>query len=637
MFSPSARNKFSILGSLVVAIILLFAINLVSSESLSRFRLDLTEDRLYTLSDRTATLLQTLDESITLSFFITKSELLQIPGIGSYAGRVEDMLREFERMSDGKISLNIVDPRPFSETEDVAVGHGLLGIPLKTGSKFYFGLVASNSTDGVQVVPHFFLEREELLEYDLVRLIVQLDGRPRKKIGLISSLPIQGTGGAAIGPIAEQGPWTFYLQMNEFFQVEVLSPQIESLPDEIETLFLLHPRNISENLLYEIDQFVLSGNTLLLALDPHSEYLAAILEASPQLPDIDVSSDLNELTSQWGIVLREGQIVGDLPIAARVVDSNDSSGRSVDYPVWMNLQPEQLNQQDVVTAKLGNVVFATTGVFDIQSDATTEITPLIRTAASAKLYEVDEFTKISSIQELLADYQERGEQMPIAARVRGTASSAFPDGSPNPNAIVEEHRMTGDINVIMIADTDFLHDRFWVRKQPSLGQVLMFSEASNGELINNAVDNLSGDNSLIGVRTRGRSARPFVLTQTIRKAAEQKYLQHERELREELQRIEAFLTDFSANRADSSGERIITDEQRSEIKRIRESQLSIRQQLREVQHNLVKDIQQLENRVTLVNLLLVPLMLAIAGTIICTIGVRHRERRLALDISSHLR
>lgn len=637
MVSRNIQNNLTIVGSLVVAIILLFAINLVSSELLSRYRLDLTENRLYTLSDRTVTLLQTLDETISLSLFITKTELLQIPGISPYASRVEDLLREFERMSDGKISLNIVDPRPFSEAEDVAVGHGLLGIPLRTGSKLYFGMVASNSTDGVQVIPHFFLEREELLEYDLVRLIVQLDGRPRKKIGLISSLPVQGTTGTALGPIAEQGAWTFFQQMNDIFQLEVLSPQIESLPDDIETLFLLHPRNISESLLYDIDQFVLNGSPLLLALDPHSEYLAAILEASPQLSDLDVGSEINKLTSQWGIVLREGQIVGDLPIAARVVDGSDSPGRTIDYPVWMNLQPEQLNQNDVVTAKLGNVVFATAGVFDIHSDATTEITPLIRTATSAKLYDVDEFTKISSIKELLVDYQESGEQMPMAARVRGNAVTAFPDGNPNSNEIAVEHRAMGNVDVIMIADTDFMHDRFWVRKQHSLGQTLLFSEASNGELINNAVDNLSGDNSLIGVRTRGRSTRPFVLTQTIRKAAEQKYLQHERDLQQELQRIEAFLTDFSRSRADASGERIITDEQRSEIKRIRDSQLSIRKQLREVQHNLVKDIQQLENQVTMINLLLVPLLLAIAGTVVCTIGARHRERRLALKILSQLR
>lgn len=636
MRSRNFQNFLSIFGSLGVAAILLFAINIVSSEVLSRFKLDLTENRLYTLSDRSVALLQSLDESITLSFFISKSELLQISGISSYASRVEDMLREFERMSNGKVSLKIVDPRPFSEAEDIAVGHGLQGIPLKSGSKLYFGLVGANSTDGVQSIPHFFLEREELLEYDLVRLIVQLDGRPRKKIGLISSLPIQGTGGAAIGPIAEQGPWTFYLQMNDIFQVEVLSPLIDSLPDDIETLFLLHPRNISESLLYEIDQFALNGNSLLLALDPHSEYLAAILEASPHLSEADVSSDLNRLTSQWGIALEEGKIVGDLPIAARVVEANDSSGRSIDYPVWMNLQPEQMNQRDVVTARLGNVVFATAGVFTIRSDASPEMTPLIRTSASAKLYDTSEFTGVVSIRELLENYQESGERMPMAVRVRGQAATAFPQGNPDSGENTPDHRAKGDIDVIMIADTDFLHDRFWVRKQQSLGQILLFSEASNGELINNAIDNLSGDNNLIGVRTRGRASRPFVLTQKIRKDAERKYLQHERKLQQELQRIEAFLTDFSSSHADSSGERIITDEQRNEIKRIRDSQLSIRKQLREVQHNLAKDIQQLENRLIMVNLALVPLLLAAAGAIVCTIGARYRERRLALRVASHL-
>ncbi len=636
------ESSVSIAVSTVFAIILFFAINLASGELLVRFRLDLSENQLYTLSTQSVSTLQSLNESIDLTLFVTRSDLVGIPGVGTYASRVEDLLREFERLSKGKITFNIVDPQPFSEAEDLAVGHGLEGITLQNNNKLYFGLVATNSIDGVQVIPHFFLEREELLEYDLIRLIIQLDGRARKKVGLISSLPVQGTGGFLQDSSSQQGPWTFLVQLDEIFDLEILSPSIDSLPTDIELLFLLHPRNLSDSLLYEIDQFVLGGNSLLLAVDPYSEVLASIL-GTTQLSDLDTGSDLNQLTKQWGISLKQGNIVGDLPIAARVLEGDGSSGRTVDYPVWMNIQPKQLNPHDVITAKLGNLIFATAGVFDLDTELPTEITPLIRTSDEAKLYEIENFIGISQINELLIDYQGAKQQWPMAVRVRGTAQSAFPNGRPDSDndttltPTTAQHKLEGQIDVVMIADTDFLHDRFWVRMQQALGQTLLFAEASNGEFINNAIDNLSGDNSLIGVRTRGRSFRPFVLTQQIRQEAEQKYLQHENDLRQELQRIEAFLTDYATNQTESSSELIITDEQRNELKQIRDSQLSIRRQLREVQHNLVKDIQQLENQLTLLNFLVVPILLAIAGTLVCTIGARKRDRKLAHNVSVNLR
>ena len=638
--SKNVESKVAVAGSVILAIVLFLTINLVSAHLLARFKLDLTENQLYSLSEQTVSTLQTLTEQINLTLFLTRSELLNIPGIGSYASRVQDLLREFERLSKGNIAVSVVDPRPFSETEDLAVGHGLQGIPLQTGTKLYFGLVATNSIDGTQVIPHFFLEREELLEYDLMRLILLLDGRTRKKVGLISSLPVQGSGGPLAGTASQQRPWTFFTQLNEIFDVELLSPSIDTLPDDIEMLFLLHPRNLSDSLLYAIDQFVLRGNSLLLAVDPFSEVLSSILN-STTLSELDTGSDLNRLTTEWGVTLKRDVIVGDLPIAARVLEGDGSSGRTIDYPVWMNIQPNQLNPQDVVTAKLGNLTLATAGVFEIDPELSTDITPLIRTSKSARLYSIEQFTQVSEIRELLEDYQEGNQQWVMAARVRGPASSAFPDGIPPSEGVDaspdnHQHQLEGDINVIVIADTDFLHDRFWVRMQQSLGQTLFFAEASNGELVNNAIDNLSGDNRLLGVRTRGRSFRPFVVTQIIRQAAEQKYLKHEQELQQELGRIETFLTDFAATREGSSAEIIITEEQAAEVKQIRDSQISIRRQLREVQHNLVKDIQLLENRLTLLNLLTVPCLLAVAGGLMCTLGARRRERRLALQIKVRL-
>ena len=170
-------------------------LNLVGSELLSRYRIDLTDNKLYTLSEGTIRILKILREPVQLTYFVSKSELLELPGINAYADRVEDLLNEYKRLSDGRISLRTVEPQLFSEEEDLAVGHGLQGIPVGGGNFAYLGLIGTNSLDDTETISVFFPEREELLEYDLTKLIVQLADQERKSIGLISSLPIQGTGG----------------------------------------------------------------------------------------------------------------------------------------------------------------------------------------------------------------------------------------------------------------------------------------------------------------------------------------------------------------------------------------------------------------------------------------------------------
>ena len=636
------KTNYSLISTTVLAVLVFLVVNFASTQWLGNYRMDFTENRLYTLSERFVGALNDLSEPIDLTLYMTRSSLLELPELRSYAERVEDYLQEIKRHSAGRITLSVIDPKPFSEAEDIAVSHGIQGIPLRNGSKVYFGLLATNSVDGVQVIPHFFAEREELLEYDLIRLILALEGRPRKKVGVLSWLPIQGAPVGAGGATQAQDPWTFFTQMQSNFDVELLSTSTDVLPADIETLVLIHPRNVSDRLLDQIDQFVLRGNNLLLLVDPYSELLALYFSANPQLGQQSSGSNLNILTKKWGFTLNESKLVGDLPIAAQVVDAQASAGGTIDYPVWMNLQPKQFNQNDVVTAKLGNMTMATAGVIEIDSAATTQISALIWTSKTAMSYDLEEFSAIHNLSELVDDYQSENREYPLAVRISGMAQSSFSkEFSVNSDASEyasssSKHLSEGAVDVIVVADTDFLHDRFWVREETVLGQRVAFAEASNGKFISNAVDNLSGDNKLIGVRTRGRTDRPFVVTHNLRQAAEQKYRRHVVYLRAELEKIEALLHDFSAIGTRSSGLQILTDEQIEQIKQARHNQLSIRRQLREVQHKLVKDIEQLKNHLTLLNLLVVPALIAFIGIVVCAIGSRHRERRLAKLVSSYL-
>ena len=635
-----SSSKFHAIGSVVTAVIIFIVVNFTASEWLTRYKLDFTSDQLYTLSTGTRNILNGLAEDVTLDFFVSNSELLQLPGVSAYAGRIEDFLREYERLSNGKVKVQIIDPEPFSESEDLAVGYGLEGIVSQSGNQIYMGLVGTNSIDGIETIPFFFPEREELIEYDLTRLIYQLANSSRRTIGLISPLPVQGmsglTGSGATGEI-----WTFLTQLNSFFSVQILEPTVEKLPQNLDLLLLIHPRNLSDSLLYEIDQFALQGGGLVILVDPYSETLASLVSSIPQLAGTDTSSNLNLITKKWGIEIDDSVIVGDLPVSARVLKGDGSSGSTVNYPVWMNVQPEQLDDKDLITADLGNIILATAGALLVDQNTTLEITPLIQTSKAAKKFDKNEFLQIENIRELIENYVEGNESLLLAARISGKAQTAFPKGYQyGEDASIRQqnaHVSEGEVNAIIIADTDFLRDRFWVRTQQIFGQSISFAEASNGELIHNSVEILSGDKNLIGLRARGRFFRPFTLTQKIRLVAEQRNLGHELQLQQELERVENLLTDYSSSQNDSTGERILTNEQQVEIRQIRDRQIDIRKQLRDVKRNLQQDIDRLEIGVTMLNLLAVPLLVILIGIFACVYGRHYREHRLASKIIEQLR
>ena len=635
----SISFKWTGVSSVAVAILVFLVVNLIGQQVLSKYRIDLTEYGLYTLSEGTENILQRLDEPIVLKFFVSRSELLKIPGFNAYIGRIERFLHEYARISEGMVTVISIEPEPFSESEDLAVGHGLGRIPAGDGNSAYLGLVGSNSVDDTQTISLFLPEREEILEYDLTRLIYQLNGRTRKIVGVISTLPIQGTGGGfAQGSIPQQPPWSFLVRLDSFFDLRLISPTDQQIPDDLDMLVLIHPNNISEQLLYEIDQFAIGGKGVLIFVDPFSEILASMLQGTSQMSSINTGADLNSLTKNWGVKLRSDEIVGDLPIAARVLEGDGSSGRVIAYPVWMNVQPDQFNSKDPITSQLGNVIMATAGVLEINPISGLEVETLVTTSPSAKLYDYDTFSTVSNIRQLLEDYQESGEQMVMGVRIRGTASTAFPHGYPKTEyesgdeAAVPPHISDGVINAVVISDTDLLHDRFWIEQQPMLNQTVAVATASNGDLIHNAVDNLTGDNSLIGVRSRGGYFRPFEKFQQIQQTAEQQYLAHETELLEELERIESVLMDFQSSNQNEGGGRILTDAQRDEIKNMRTTQLAIRKQLRDVQHSLSKEINQLETTITILNVAAVPLVVMLIAIYMGLYGWKRRGLKLLMQV-----
>ncbi len=627
--------------SLGIAVVLLFAVNMFSAASFKTARVDLTESKLFTLTQGTRNILDQLEDPITLRLFLSQKEATRLPGINSYAQRVRELLEQYARIAEGKIRLSFIDPEPFSEEEDRAVAYGLRGIGLEGDAVFYFGMVGTNSVDDQEVIPFFSPNREEFVEHDVTKVVYQLANPKRRIIGILSSLPVDG--GMGMPPRGMTAPWAVMEQVRQLFEVTTLEPDTASIPEDIDVVMIVHPKGLSELTLYAVDQFVLRGGRALIFVDPHSE--SDQPGRAPMLSGASGSSDLAKLFEPWGLRLAEGKVAGDLRVAEQVRYS-DNDGRAVvaEYPLWMSLPPTQFNSEDVVTAELGNLVFATPGILETEERDGLRVTPLVETTPDAMAIDSAQLRFLNDPTMLLRQYQAGGQKLVLAARVSGKAITAFPEGKP---VVGEEQKDVGeaetesgegkggeedvphrsesqaDINVIVVADTDLLNDRFWVRVQNFLGNRILIPSAANGNFVINALESLLGSNDLISVRSRGRYSRPFTKVAEIQQQAELEFRQKEQELLNRLRDTENKLLELEDRKQGDDGV-ILNAEQQQEIEKFRLEKIRIRKELRSVRHQLHRNIESLDSRMKFLNIGLMPLLIGTGGVFI---GLQRMRRR----------
>ena len=636
-------------AGVALALVLLFAVNILASRTLGPVRIDLTEGNLFTLSEGTRNVLAGLRDPVTLRFYLSRRELERAPGIGSYADRVRALLNEYQRLSGGKVTLHVIDPEPFSEEEDRAVGYGLRGVPLGLDEGvLYFGLAGTNSVDDEEVIPFFTIEREAFLEYDVTKLVHGLAQPERKVVGLLSSLPVEGQGPQAAA-LRGQGaqPWMIVEQMRQLFEVRSLAPELAEVPEDVDVLMLVHPRELPPETVYAIDQYVLRGGRVVAFVDPYSEAQLPGTAGGFMQPISSRRSGIDALLSAWGVALGD-EVVADLDFAPTV--RMDQGGRvlTFDYPVWLNVTPHTFDPDDIVTGDLGNVAFGTPGYLEPAEGATTAFTPLITTTPRAALFtgeRVDAATG-SDPRELLDEYAPRDRAYTMVARVSGKVGTAFPGGRPLPEPGEEpdgepgeepaEAGETGeagaahvsesaeDVQIILVADADMLADRFWVVVEEFLGSRLAVPSAANNALVINAIDNLTGSGDLISVRNRGTFTRPFTRVAALRQRAERAYRAKEQELIARLEETERRLGALEESNQGNDGV-ILTDAQRDEILGFRQERVRIRKDLREVRRQLRADIEGLESWLKFANIGLVPILIGIGGLVAGLVQARRRR------------
>jgi len=631
--------------ALVLAAALFVAVNVAIDRLGGGLRADLTQDRLFTLSPGTRSVLGRIDEPITLRLYVSERLAREIPSYGVYATRVREMLQEYRAAARGRIDLRIVDPAPFSDEEERALAVGIQGVPVnQAGELVYFGLAGSNTADKEEVIPFLQPERERFLEYDLTKLVYNLVTAKKKPVGLLSSIPLQGQ---FMGPRVPPQPFAIWTQLQSFFEIRPIERDAASIPDDISMLVIVHPQNLSEKTQYAIDQFVLRGGRAMVFVDPHAE--GDMGRPGPAAQTGMTSSNLPKLFAAWGMEMLDGKVAGDRQAARRVNAGDAQRVRAVDYVVWLSLREPNFDRSDVLTAETQLLNLASAGILRAKDGATTTLTPLVRTSDQSMEIDADQLKFAADPVALLANFKPSGERYTLVARVRGPAKSAFPDGAPKdeekkegeaqataapappaPAAEAKPHlaESSGPINVIVVADTDLLDDRFWAQVQDFFGQRMVVPVANNGDFVVNAIDNLSGDDALISLRSRGQSARPFTVVQDLQREAESAFRAKERELNDKLKATQEKLNELQKQEQGQGAARaVLTQSQQQAIDQFRAEMLDTRRQLREVQFELNRDINRLQTVVRAINIAGVPALVALFA-----IGLwawRARRRRAA--------
>src|SRR6202051_3690746 len=416
------------LGGLIALAVLFLGIVMLSNVGLRGMRVDLTQNRLYTLSRGTQQVLGELKEPVTLYlYFSREAAAKQAPLLLPYANRVREFLEELATRSGGKVHLRIVDPQPFSEDQDHAAEFGLQPLQAGGGDALYFGLTGTNSTDGRASIPSFQADREEFLEYDVAKLINEL-GTPKKPvIGLMSSLGLQGQFNPMTGQMGE--PWPILTQLQDLFTMRTLTADVDHIDKDVDVLMLVHPKRLPPKTLYAIDQFVMRGGRILLFVDPNAGADTSGQDPSNPLAGAmaNHSSDLAPLLAAWGVDYDPTKVIGDLQRGLEVRTSMQSP--PVRHIGILGLSHDDMNQKDVVSGSLDKINLATAGALAAHPGAKTTFEPLLLSSTSAEPIPAQRFNALTDPASLRDGFKPTSIRYALAARITGPVESAFPQGA----------------------------------------------------------------------------------------------------------------------------------------------------------------------------------------------------------------
>lgn len=589
-------------------------------------RADLTEGKLYTLSDGTKRILRALDAPVKIKLYISRGEEAMPVQLRSFAQRVEDMAREFKSIAGANLIIEKYNPKPDSEEEDAAQLDGIEAQQLLSGEQFYLGLAVSR-LDRKQAIPTLNPARERLLEYDLARAIARVGIAEHPTIGLMSALPVLGE---KFNPFTRQGsePWVLANELKRDFNVKPINMTAPAIDPDIKVLLVIHPRDISEAAEYALDQFVLRGGKLVVFVDPYA-YFDQQPSPIPGVGGGGTSSALPRLFKAWGVQMNPGKVIADVVFA---------SGSGQRYtPTVLSLNRTAFNRDDVVTSQIESLLYAFGGAFEVKLAEGLKATELLKSSPNSML--VDSVVANVSGDAATKGFRPDGKSRPLALRLTGKFRTAFPEGRPKSDALeakdakpkpaaaeAPQLRETAkDNSVILVGDVDMLNDGAAVDVQEVFGRKIVVPSNGNLAFAQSIVEQLASGDDLISLRSRAAAFRPLTVVREMEADAQKQYFGKIQVLESELQKTSEKLQDLQKARgAAAKSAQILTPEQQGEMERFRKRVAQTRMELKDLRKNLRQDAESLVFWTKVVNIALMPVLVAFAGLAVALIRRRRQ-------------
>ena len=642
---------FSRIGLLAIFVGLVICVLVISS--LPSVRIDLTEDDLYSLSPGTKNIVANLQGPLEIMFFYSESATEDTPQIRTYANRVQELLREIVIASNNRISLSVIDPQPFSEEEDLATQFGIQAVPISQGAPgIYFGLVVAQPEDrennpqgrAAETLPLIRPELEQFLEYEFMKLITKVNEPDLQVVGLLTELDIDGGFDPVAGQATQQ--WMIMDIIRQLYAVQRVDKSAGEIDEEIDILMIVHPQGLSEQMLYAIDQFVMGGGKTMVFLDPNADSMVSRTQQGNLIP-AGMSSELPGLLEAWGIEFPGDKVLTDNELALRV--SMGQGQRPIAHLGMLGAQRNFLTQSDSVTSRLETINMSSPGVIRQAAGASTRFEALIVSSSDSMLMDARLLEDVTDPSILFDEFVSADISHTIAARISGVIKTAFPDGRPiDPVEVTDEevdepdseitdavvaeeepvpehlNSSNSEVNILVFADTDMLSDRMWVQVGQFMGQRIPRPFSNNGDMVINALDNLSGGADLSSIRGRGTYSRPFTRVIQLQRQADDRLRVEEAELLDRLAEAEASLAELNQ---DENGELVgqVTPQIQAEVDRFNDQMLETRRSLRDVQYQLTEDIEQLGANLKLINTALIPVLLSLLALLLSYLRAQRRK------------
>jgi ABC-2 type transport system permease protein len=668
------RTIRAILGAVLILIIIFSGISICQNLG-SRLKVDITQQGLYTLSPGTKAILGRLNQPIKAKLYYARTAARKAPDqirfFNNYYEFVKDLLEEYVAASKGMVQLEIIDPRPFSQEEEQAMKYGLQRFPLSDEESFFFGLVVQTQFGVEKTIPFFAPDRHNFVEYDISYLIDTAITKQKKRIGVMSSLPVMGqdAGDYMTRMMQLQGqqpepPWTIIRQLREKYEVSAVSPDVNEIND-VDILLVVHPKNLSEKTQFAIDQFVLKGGRTIVCVDPFC--IMDRPQRNPmQFTQQDQSSNLPRLLKTWGLEMPANTFAGDRALALEAaINRNQRPEKIIGY---LELKSGCFDKDSVLTADLNQVRMLFAGALNEinpsgQADAARkdepnqpqekkadespglQRTPLLMTTAHGNTWKISSPFELMypDPAKLMSSFTDGTQPVKMAYLVTGKFRSSFPEGievevaskdpnekddkDPNKPKMVKQHvtglkEASSDCAVVVFSDVDFISNQM-AYANTIFGPAVV---GDNSALLMNAIEEISGSGDLISIRSRGNFKRPFVVVDQIEQEADKETAAEVEVVNAQIEGFNQKLQALVSSAKDEKQQELLGNEI---VKQKRELELKIRDakgQLRRIKAKRNERTDRLATKLEVMNMAAVPgLVMVFAIVLSVWRGARRRH------------